>query len=79
LTSVTDPDLGSGAFLTPGSRDPGKVKNQAPDPRSGPGGVKTPDDISESLETIFCEKIFKFLDADPGSKMEKIRIRDNPG
>jgi hypothetical protein len=32
--SVADPDPGSGAFLTPGSgtRDPGWVKNQDPDP-----------------------------------------------
>jgi hypothetical protein len=38
-TSVADPvlqirirDLGSGTFLTPGSGDPGWVKNQDPDP-----------------------------------------------
>jgi hypothetical protein len=41
-------------------------KNQDPDPGSG---MNNPDHISESLETIF-------LDADPGSGMEKIRIRD---
>ncbi len=45
-----------------------------------------PDHISESLESIFWVKIFKFFDAgadlgifltlDPGSGMEKIRIRD---
>jgi hypothetical protein len=34
------------------------------------------DHISESLETIFSFKILKFLDADPGSGMEKIRIRN---
>jgi hypothetical protein len=34
------------------------------------------DHISESLETIFWVKIFKFFDAD--AEMEKIRIRD-PG
>jgi hypothetical protein len=38
--------------------------------------------ISESVETFFWVKIFKFFDAeadpDPGSGMEKIRILD-PG
>ncbi len=38
--------------------------------------MNNPDHISESLETIFWVKIFKFFDADPGSVMEKIRIRD---
>jgi hypothetical protein len=42
-TSVEDPDPGSGAFLTPGS---GMCK------KSG-SGMKNPDHISESLETIF--------------------------
>jgi hypothetical protein len=48
------------------------------------------DHISESLETISCNKIIKFFDADadpgsvhlfdPGSGMEKIRIREkHPG
>jgi hypothetical protein len=41
-------------------------------------GMKNPDDISESLETIFWVKILKFFDANPGSRMGKIRIRD-PG
>jgi hypothetical protein len=40
-------------------------------------GMNNPDHISESLETIFWVKILKFFDADPGSGMEKIRIRDN--
>ncbi len=36
-----------------------------------------PDHISESLvETVFWDKVLKFFDADPGSEMEKIRIRD---
>jgi hypothetical protein len=45
-----------------------------------------PDHISESLETIFWVQILKFFDADanpgsenlfdPGSAMEKIRIRN---
>jgi hypothetical protein len=45
--------------------------------------MNNPDNISESLETIFWVKILKFFDADPrwknldtGSGMEKIRIRD---
>jgi hypothetical protein len=42
--------------------------------------MNNPDHISKSLETIFWVKIFKFFDADPGSGMEKIRIRDkHPG
>ncbi len=51
------------------------------DPGSGMGkksgfgsGMNNPDYISESLETIF------WVDADPRSGMEKIRIRDkHPG
>jgi hypothetical protein len=37
-----------------------------------------PNHISESIETIFGVKntVLKSLDADPGSGMEKIRIRD---
>ncbi len=63
-------------------RAPGWVKNQDPDPGSGPG-MHNPDHISESLEAIFWEKILKFFDADPesldtGSGMEKNRIQD-PG
>jgi hypothetical protein len=30
-------------------------------------GMNNPDHISGSLETIFCVKILKFFDADPGS------------
>jgi hypothetical protein len=57
------------------------AKSSVVDPGSGafltPGsGMNNPDHISESLETIFWVKIFKFFDADPGSGMEKIRIRD---
>jgi hypothetical protein len=52
-------------------------KTQDPDPRSG-FGVNNPDHISECLEAIFWVKILKFFDADPGSGMERIRIRD-PG
>jgi hypothetical protein len=42
--------------------------------------MNNPDHISESFETIFWGKIQKFFGADPGSEMEKIRIRDkHPG
>jgi hypothetical protein len=52
-------------------------KNHYPDPGSG-SGMNNPDHISESLEAFFWVKILKFFDADPGSEMEKIWIRD-PG
>jgi hypothetical protein len=38
--------------------------------------MNNPDHIFESLEKIFGVEILKFLDADPGSVMKKIRIRD---
>ncbi len=38
--------------------------------------MNNPDHLSESVETIFCVKILKFSEADPGSEMEKILIRD---
>jgi hypothetical protein len=73
---------GSGAFLTPGSwfeiRDPGRVNSQDPYPSGS--WMNNPNHISESLEAIFWVKILKFFDADPGSRMEKNRIRDkHPG
>ena len=68
-------DPGSGAFLTPGIRDPRWLKNQDPDPGSG-SGMNNPDHISESLETIFL--MLKYLNFLCGSGMEKIWIRD-PG
>ncbi len=62
MTSVADPDPGSGGFLNPGSRM-GKKS------RSG-SGMSFPHHISESLETIFGDPdLF-----DPGFEMEKIRI-----
>jgi hypothetical protein len=84
---------GSGirCLVDPGIRDLGCVKSQ--DPGSG-SGMNILDHISESLETIFCVKIFKFfyadpdaesgiiLTLDPGSGMEKVGsgIRDkHPG
>jgi hypothetical protein len=39
-------------------------------------GMNNPHHISESLETIFWVIILKFFDADPGSRMGKIRILD---
>jgi hypothetical protein len=57
--------------------DPGWVESQHPDPGSG---MNNPDHICLSLETIFLVffwvKILKFFDADPGSGMETVRIRD---
>jgi hypothetical protein len=45
--------------------------------KSGSGSrMNNPDHISESLETIFWVKILIFFDVDPGSVIEKIRIRD---
>ncbi len=71
--SVADPDSGSVAFLTPGSG----IKK-----KSGSGSrMINADHISESLETIFWDKIFKFFYAYLGWKyfgsgMEKFRLRD---
>ena len=68
LPSIADPDPGSGTFLNSGS---GMGK------KSGSGsGMNDPDHIFESLETIVMVKILNFFDADPGSGMETIRIRD---
>jgi hypothetical protein len=68
-----------------GPLDPGWIKNKNLDPGSG---MNIPDHISESIETIVGVKVLKLFDADPdsgsrnllepGSGMEKIRIRD-PG
>ncbi len=46
--------------------------------KSGSGSrMNSLDHISESLETpILCVKILEFFDADPGSGMGNIRIRD---
>ncbi len=56
ITSVADPDPGSGAFFDPWIRDPGWVKKS----RSG-SWMSIPDHISESLETIFGLKILIFF------------------
>jgi hypothetical protein len=59
-----DPDPGTGirCLFDPsirdqgsGIKDPGRVKNQVPDPGSG-SGMNIPDHISESLETSFWVK-----------------------
>jgi hypothetical protein len=45
--------------------------------KTGSGSAMNDSDhISESLETIFWVKTLKIFDADPGSGIEKIRIRD---
>jgi hypothetical protein len=45
--------------------------------KTGSGsGMNNPEHISDSLQTIFWIKILKFFYVDPGSEMEKIRIRD---
>jgi hypothetical protein len=45
--------------------------------KSGSGsGINNPDHISKRLETILWVKILQLFDADLGSGMEKIRIRD---
>jgi hypothetical protein len=54
-------------------------ESQHPDPGSG---MNNSDHIFKSLETIFFAllgvKILKFFDEDPGSGMDRVRIRD-PG
>jgi hypothetical protein len=54
-------------IFDPWIRDPGWAKNQVPDPGFG-CGVNILKHTSDSLETIFWVKIFKFFeaDADPG-------------
>jgi hypothetical protein len=39
--------------------------------KSGSGMMNNPEHIPESLETNFWVKILEFVDADPGSGMEK--------
>jgi len=73
----------SRCLFDPWIRVLGWVKNQDPESEMGKksgfgSGINNPDHISESLETIFCVKILKFFDVDPGSGMEKIRTRE-PG
>jgi hypothetical protein len=43
---------------------------------SGSGKNNPPDHVSESLETIFWNKMLKFFDADPGKKKFGSVIRD---
>ncbi len=75
------PDPGSSASLTPGIRclfdpwirDPGRGKKSGS--RSGMNNL---DHISECFRNnlFFLVKILKFFDADPGSGMGKIQIRN---
>jgi hypothetical protein len=45
--------------------------------KSGSGsGINNPDNISESVKTGFCVKIFKFFDADRGRKKFVSGARD---
>ena len=76
MYSVADLDPGSGAFLTPGS---GRGRKSA----SGSGiRDEQPGSYFPELRNNFFGflglKILKFFDADPGSGMETVRIRD-PG
>jgi hypothetical protein len=69
LTSVANPDLGSGVFLTPVS---------GMGIKSGSGsGMNNPDHISECLETIFWLKYLNSLKLirDPGWKKFGFEIR----
>ncbi len=61
------------------SKSLGKDTNQTSVADPGSGAFLAPGsgmNISERLETNFWVKMLKFFDADPGSGMEKIRIRD---
>ncbi len=60
---IRDTRSGIRCLFDPWIWDPGWVKNQDPDPRSG-SAMNNPD---QSLETIFWVKILKFFDADSGS------------
>jgi len=70
ITSVTDPDPGSDAFLNPWIRnpDPGPGMGKNPEPGSG---INIPDLIFEKLLSVSWVKnryrYLKFFDADPGS------------
>jgi hypothetical protein len=74
VNSVADPDPGSGAFLTPGS---GVGRKSA-----FGSGIRDEQPVSYFLELrnhilVFLGlKKLKFFDADPGSGMETVRIRD---
>jgi hypothetical protein len=79
---VINPDPGSGAFLTPGSRMGNNLINQDLD--SGSASRMNPDNIYKSLETIVWVKILKFFDADkenPGWKKfgSGIKKKTDPG
>ncbi len=76
LCSVADPDLESGAFLTPGSGMGRKSASRA-GIRDEQSGSYFPE-LWNHFFVFFLVKILKFFDVDPGSGMETVRIRD-PG
>jgi hypothetical protein len=62
---VADPGSGIWCFFDPWIRDPevrsGMEKNAEPG-----SGMNIPDLIFENLVSVFCEKIIKLFNADPG-------------
>ncbi len=94
VCSVADPDPGSGAFLTPKSGaflTPKSGIRMGKNSWSG-SGTNNPNYLSESLETIFWDKMLESSlrirdpgwkirirdgkNSDQGSEVEKFRIRD---
>ena len=70
--SVADPGSGIGCFFDPWIRDGRKSASES--------GMINPDHIFLSLETIFLVSLglnYLFLDEDPGSGMESVRILDS--
>ncbi len=73
--SVADPDPGSGAFLTPGS-GMGRKSTSGSGIRDEQPGSYFLELRNHFFVFFFGVKIIKFFDADPGSGMETVRIRD---
>jgi hypothetical protein len=63
VTSVADPDLGQGVFLTPG---PGSGMGRKSAPGSGIRDEQPGSYFLELRNLFFWVKILKFFDADPG-------------
>jgi hypothetical protein len=78
VSSVADLDPGLGTFLTPGSgiRDGRKSASGSGIRDEQPGSYFL--ELKNHFFAFFGVKIHKFFDEDPGSGMEKVRIRD-PG
>jgi hypothetical protein len=77
ISSVADPDPGSGAFLTPGS---GMVKNIRIRIRDEQPGSYFRELRNHFFGLKYINSLMQIRDgknSDPGSRMEKIRIRDN--